>query len=68
MIPLNNAQNGIRNNNRPQIITVNPINHKENTSDEIYDPDLLDVFQHKTQYNEERSGVADIVGNFRTHS
>ena len=68
MIPLNNAQNGIRNNNRPQIITVNTINHKENTSDKIYDSDLLDVFQHKTQYNEERSGVADIVGNFRTHN
>ena len=68
MIPLNNAQNGIRNNNRPQIITVNSIYHKENTSDEIYDSDFLDVFKDKTQYNEKRSGVADIVGNFRTHN
>ena len=68
MIPLNNAQNGIRNNNRPQIITVNPINHKENTSDEIYDSDFLDVFKDKTQYNEKRCGIANIVGNFRTHN
>ena len=68
MIPLNNAQNGIRNNNRPQIITVNPINHKENTSDEIYDSDFLDVFKDKTQYNEKRCGIANIVGNFWTHN
>ena len=68
MITLNEAKNSIRNDDRPQTITVNTINHKQNTSNEVYDSDFLDVFKDKTQYNEKRCGVANIVGNFWTHN
>jgi len=48
MIKLNEAKNGIRNDNRPKIITENPIDYEQNASKQIDNPNFFDVFQDKT--------------------
>lgn len=60
MIQLNKAKDGIRDDYRPKHTAVNAVNYKQNTANQIDDPDFIDIFKDKRKYNEKRSGIADI--------
>ncbi len=67
MVDLNEAQNGIRNDDGPQIIAENTIYNKQNATQKVYDADFGNIFQYKTQHDKKRSTVANKIRNFRGH-
>lgn len=67
MIKLHATQNSIWNDDWPEKIAENTVNHKADTAHQVYDSDLSDVFQHKTQDDKERCGVTDNIGNLWIH-
>lgn len=52
---------------RPKHPAKDPIYHKANTANHIYNSYFPDVFQYKTQHNKKRCGISDISSNFGNH-
>ncbi len=67
MINLDEADQSVRDDDRPEHSAVDSVDHKADTADHIHDPDFPDVFQYKAQHDKQRCGISYVSSNFRNH-
>lgn len=67
MVNLYEADQCIRDDNRPEHSAENTVNHEAYTADHIDDSYFSYILQYETQYNKKRCGISYIGSSFRIH-